>query len=262
MDPTVSRAARSSFSPLRLYGMRSFFVLFLALFAPVVLHAANVTVDDANSQWKYSVAPGGNGWGELFPAHMCSFCLSQPDPTRAHNSTWHDTDRANSASLTFLGTAITVYGICPGPLSVGTSGANYVTNYSFILDGEAAGNYTGAGCSTLEYDWAFFSRSNLSPGSHTFVVTNARPPLDSMLPRSDLLLDYAVYDDGGLVSSSSAPPSPSGRTVSSASTGTSTSTGASSSGERPRPGLAGTPALVGVALSTLIAFATAVGIML
>jgi hypothetical protein len=234
-------------------------ILFLLLL-PFV-HAANVTVDDANPLWKYSAAVGSTGWGELYPGHMCSFCLSQPDPTRAHNRTWHDTDRANSASLTFLGIAITVYGICPGPLPLG---AVYVTNYSFTLDGQSAGTYNGTGCAALTYDWPFFSQGGLSPGSHTFTVTNAPAPADSMVPRSDLLLDYAVYDDGGLVSSTAAAPT---RSVATLSTATETSnteaSSAASSGERPRWGLPGTPALVGVVLSSFIVLATTVvGIML
>jgi hypothetical protein len=188
---------------------------------------------------------------------MCSFCLSQPDPTRANNRTWHDTDRANSATLTFLGIALTVYGICPGPLP---GGSVYVTNYTFTLDGQDAGRHIGEGCSSLEYDWAIFSRSNLSSGSHTFTVTNAPPPLESVIPRSDLLLDYAVYDDGGLVSSTSAAPPSTSRSVSFETTETPTQ--AASSGEGPRSGLPGTPTFVGIALSLFVVLATTVGIML
>jgi hypothetical protein len=236
------------------------FVLFL-LFS-FVAHAANVTIDDANPLWRYSSAVGATGWGELYPGHSCSFCLSQPDPTLAHNRTWHDTDRANSASITFLGVAITVYGICPGPLS---GGSVYVTNYSFTLDGQPAGVHNGSGCDTLTYDWILFSRSGLTAESHTFTVTNAPPPQDSMIPRSDLLLDYAVYDDGGLVSSSVSSPF-STRSVgsfcgtqapgqSSSSTATATT---QSSGQARLPA---SPALVGIVLSSLVALAT-VGVLL
>jgi hypothetical protein len=244
--------------PPRMRGSTNFMLLLLSLLFTLTL-AANVTVDDANPLWKYSSAPDSTGWGVIDPRHECSFCLEleQPDPTKVYNHIWHDTDQSNSTSLVFTGVALTVYVICPGPLD---DGSVYVTNYTFTLDGAAAGTHSGPGCAALTYNYPIFTKSGLSPGSHNFTIANAPSPASSLIPRSDLLLDYAVYDDGGLTSSTSIAPAAS-RPASVSSSSTSTSTPSSSS-QRPQSGLPGTTALIGIVICSLIGLVAGGGVVL
>lgn len=96
-----------------------------------------------------------------------------------------------------------VFVICPGPL---TGGGDFVGNFNFTLDGAAAGSFQApspGGCPGYEYNQQVFQVSDLTQGSHTFTITN----IDSGFP-SDLLLDFAVVDNGPPPTTTSTPVPP------------------------------------------------------
>src|SRR5271170_388259 len=156
-------------------------------------HGTRIVVDDANSSWTYI-----GGWNAITPATPCPMC-TQPDPSQAFNHTWHDTDLISSAQLAFSGVSIEVYTICPNVES------GYGTNFTFTLDNVADGTFRGPQPSCLQfmYNYLAYARTNLTLGLHVVEISNA--------PSSNLLLDYAVYDDGSVVAPSapSAPSTPS-----------------------------------------------------
>jgi hypothetical protein len=169
------------------------------LFAVAIGYATNVVVDDTSLSWIYSK---GGFWTAVSPSTPCPSCESQPDPSKTYNSTWHDTAYGDSATLSFTGVSLDVYVICPGPLPVSVFDA---TNFTFTMDGVDAGAFNGPslGCPTYEYNFLVFSRSNLNLQPHIFVISNAPPFPPPTRAQSALLLDYAVYDDGGGTSASS-----------------------------------------------------------
>jgi hypothetical protein len=172
--------------------------LVVLLSAVVAGYATNVTVDDTSLAWIYSKG----SWYAVSASTPCAACEAKPDPSKAYNSTWHDTGYGDSATLSFTGVSLNVYVICPGPLPVSVFDA---TNFTFTLDGVDAGAFNGPslGCPTYIYNFLVFSRSDLDLQPHIFVITNAPPFPPPTRAQSSLLLDYAVYDDGSNGSTSS-----------------------------------------------------------
>ena len=159
-------------------------------------HGTRIVVDDANSSWTYT----GAGWNAVTPATPCTACATQPDPSKVFNHTWHDTALLTSAQLAFSGVSIEVYTICPPAQS---DGSYYGTNFTFTLDNVADGTFRGPqpSCTQFMYNYLAYARTNLTLGSHVFEISNS-PQQDVGYSTTNLLLDYAVYDDGSVV----APP--------------------------------------------------------
>src|ERR1700722_9084340 len=182
-----------------MYGL-TLFSVFLAS-----THGTRIVVDDANSSWAYT-GTGPTGWNAITPATPCMGCATQPDPSQAFNHTWHDTVYLNSAQLAFSGVSIEVYTICPGTQS------NCGTNFTFTLDSVADGTFRGPQpwCTDFVYNYLVYARTNLTMGLHVFEITNSLDP-DIDHSNTELLLDYAIYDDGIVVppSASSASSTPS-----------------------------------------------------
>jgi len=143
----------------------------------------NVTVDDADSRVVYA---------GLWNTQTCTSCPDTPpegDLNMINNGTWHDgtqaaTDTAVlSASLTFTGTGVYVFGILP-PFEP----ASTRTSLNFAIDGVSNGTYLSAPTTTVtgyQYKINFFSAQGLTNQSHTVTMMCNRP--------SFVMLDFFVY---------------------------------------------------------------------
>jgi len=153
-------------------------------------YGTRIFVDDANSSWTYIGA-----WNVITPATPCAMC-TMADPSKAFNHTWHDTSGLSSAQLAFTGVSIEVYTICPDVES------GYGTNFTFTLDDIGDGTFRGPqpSCARFVYNYLVYARTNLTLGPHLFEISNT--PQGGLDTITNLLLDYAVYDDGSVV----APP--------------------------------------------------------
>ncbi|KZW00649.1 hypothetical protein EXIGLDRAFT_830546 [Exidia glandulosa HHB12029] len=177
----------------------------MALAAMAALTGANnVTIDDADStQWSYL-----GQWGIINPGSPCQGCALNLDPAKAKDGTWHELSQVGSATLTVkAATAISIFAICPGEF--------YLLNATFFLDGAPAGSLqvTRDDCPTDTYNYVIFSADNLDLKDHTVQVLNH--VLDPKQPTSDLLIDYAIIDDGtpqSATSTASSTGSPTGGT--------------------------------------------------
>ena len=181
-------------------------LIFAALSVSVL--GKRIFVDDSASNWTYSV-----GWRSASASTPCTSCATQPDPARALDRTWHDTIGPANARLSFFGGSIELYTICPPP---DADGSFYGTNFTFALDGVPDGMFIGPrpACSQYVYNYLVYARTNLSLSEHTLTVTNEQ--IGSLANSSNLLLDYAVYDDGDAPSPSlpvPASPPPAATTI-------------------------------------------------
>ncbi|EJD43914.1 hypothetical protein AURDEDRAFT_185238 [Auricularia subglabra TFB-10046 SS5] len=150
--------------------------------------ALNVTIDDTDAgAWTYLPA---EAWGGLSATNACTDCQSQPDPLKTFDGTWHDCSEDGSATLNFTGTAVTIYTICPGPHENDV----YRGHFAFELDGADKGRFfeQEGGCSENTYNHSIFHMSGLDLRQHSLQITN----LAGTARTSNLLLDYAVIDDG------------------------------------------------------------------
>lgn len=163
--------------------------LLALLLAGAGARALNVTIDDVDlAAWTY--LPAQDAWGALSAENACSDCQSQPDPLQTFGGTWHDCSKDGSATLKFTGTAVTIYTICPGPHANDV----YRGHFAFELDGADSGRFfeQEGGCSTNVYNHSIYHISGLKLGQHTLQITN----LAGTARTSDLLIDYAVIDNG------------------------------------------------------------------
>ncbi|KZV99614.1 hypothetical protein EXIGLDRAFT_221165 [Exidia glandulosa HHB12029] len=170
-------------------------LLLPSLLFAFVARAVNVTIDDASSSWSYAPADKFCHTG----------CRSEPDAARAFGGTWHDCTVECTATLTFTGTEVSIYTICPPALPDGT----YLADLTFSVDnGRGTGTFKQPqACPGFAYNQQVYSIKGLSLGQHTIVVTN-HPSNDPLqLNTSNLLLDYAVIDDGTSAQPSSSPTS-------------------------------------------------------
>jgi hypothetical protein len=150
-----------------------------------------IVVDDSAGNWTYSL-----GWRSATASAPCTTCTAQPDPARALGRTWHDTIGPGYADLSFTGISIELYTICPDRSS------SYGTSFSFTLDNALDGAFIGPrpACAQYTYNYLVYARTNLSLAEHKLRVTNAAAAVDLT---SNLLLDYAIYDDGTAAASPS-----------------------------------------------------------
>jgi len=160
-------------------------------------------IDDYSDQWKFS-----DGWGTYGRSedNYCApnACLVQPDRTKAHAATWSEASAAGaSATLSFNGTGVSIYLVCPGKIPLPDGGvAIFSGEFSFAIDGVDAGSWSiidNAGCENYVYSARVFERAGLATSSHTFTITNGGSGA------SDLLLDFAVVDTGAGTTTTSPP---------------------------------------------------------
>ncbi|KAH7107293.1 hypothetical protein BKA62DRAFT_791019 [Auriculariales sp. MPI-PUGE-AT-0066] len=184
-------ASRRSFLSLVALGLLSLPTLTLAA-------AGDITYDDTDPAWVYTPS---NSWGAISDKNLCDACNTKPDPTKVHGGTWHDLSKGGSAQLSFVGSGIVVYAVCPQGI--------YRSNFTFLLDNEPA--------------------AGLKVAPHIFQVNNWIAPGEEF-STSDLVLDYAVVtttgsSDNGISSSTgtsgSSTVQPPTKSVSSSSTATS-----------------------------------------
>ncbi|KZV84548.1 hypothetical protein EXIGLDRAFT_284074 [Exidia glandulosa HHB12029] len=140
-------------------------------------------------------------WGTFTAKTPCPDCLVKPDFAQTFDDSYSELSGEGSATISWTGTSIFLYGICPG--TVGT--AQFVQSFSFSLDGADAGRHASpaGGCAKNVYRQLLFSKTGLSLSAHKLVITNVQ---DDVFGRtSDLLLDFAVFDSAGV--SEPVPPS-------------------------------------------------------
>lgn len=162
------------------------------------------TLDDASPQIVYS----GGSWGAISKSAPCTACATQFDFAQLSGGTYHELSSAGgSAAIHFAGTSIFVYGVCPGTLK---GGGQFLQRFSLTVDGKSSGNFDSAGgCKTNTYKQLLFKIDGLSRAQHVATITN----LDSGFASnpSDLVLDFAVVDTGGLVQPAAPALAPSGQ---------------------------------------------------
>lgn len=200
----------------------------------------NITVDDdgqdPNTGRSIQYAPP-MAWAT---GQNCSSCLAKPDPSQAHNGTWHDgTYRPNpesssdengvlTATFQFSGTALYVFCI----LAHAGSPLASTSDMTFTLDGNIVGTFfqLPTGSSNFDFNVPVYVNSSIPDGLHTFTLTNGRDNGVTSLT----LFDYYIYTQNtssaaGPGSSSNGTSIPLSSTSSSPSTGMSTSSSSTAS---------------------------------
>ncbi|KDQ09641.1 hypothetical protein BOTBODRAFT_69038 [Botryobasidium botryosum FD-172 SS1] len=152
------------------------------------LARSSITVDDADSRIVYS---------GLWDNQNCPTCPSIPPAAELGyicDGTWHEGFQPAtasvplSASFTFTGTSIYVFGILApsGPATIRT-------NLSFTLDGVASGQYLSDSASNVpyyQYRVNFFAAEGLTNQLHTVAM--------SLSPASLVMLDFFMYANDSL----------------------------------------------------------------
>ncbi|KDQ09648.1 hypothetical protein BOTBODRAFT_148072 [Botryobasidium botryosum FD-172 SS1] len=146
------------------------------------VRTVNATVDDADARVVYSGV-----WND----QSCGSCPAKPNASMVTNGTWHDgTQTATdsvvlSASLTFTGTDIYVFGILAPSKAV----SELPISLNFLVDGIAHGNYTkgpsAKAAAKYHYNVTFFAGHGLTNETHTLTMALNKP--------SYVLLDSFVY---------------------------------------------------------------------
>ncbi|KAJ6583542.1 hypothetical protein DFH09DRAFT_1144662 [Mycena vulgaris] len=174
------------------------------LCVPVDAVPENLTIDDTNTNYFTWVEgpiqfPAPNPvWAAASSSNPCGYCSARPDlgnATAVHDQTWHDGRVGATASLTFRGSDVFIYGI-----DLFNS-----ANISFTMDGVAS-SHQYLGTSEYVFNALFFAARNLALGvNHTvsWVLT------ETSTNGSSALFDYAVITvDASAGSSSSSASSP------------------------------------------------------
>ncbi|EPT06109.1 hypothetical protein FOMPIDRAFT_1109836 [Fomitopsis schrenkii] len=157
---------------------------------PALAAATIVTIDDEYGDSLTGALPVYEGAWKFGPD--CSDCLLQPSPADAYRSGWHDTTTSTqyaqqTVTLTFNGTAISVYCIVPNY----SASANTFVNISFSLDGNPATTYDSNSTDTVpafRYNVTVYSVAGLASGEHTLVMAPLQDPSSSVV-----LFDWAEY---------------------------------------------------------------------
>ncbi|EPS99579.1 hypothetical protein FOMPIDRAFT_1050374 [Fomitopsis schrenkii] len=143
----------------------------------------NITIDDTKGDYA-TFAGVDYGDGELWSdAQNCTengTGLLCPNPNDAFEKTYHASVVADaSASVTFVGTSLIVYGILVW---------NASTELTFTLDGVTLNEgftHLANDSAAISYDVQMFASGNLSWDTHTFTMTNG---IDSLA-----IFDYMLY---------------------------------------------------------------------
>ncbi|EMD39543.1 hypothetical protein CERSUDRAFT_71443 [Gelatoporia subvermispora B] len=157
----------------------------------------NVTVDDTHGDpttgEQFTYTPSA-AWSEGQSCPGCSlqqFGIMQQSSIQLFDGTSHFSmpltgNTTPTASITFSGTAIWVYGVVPYFLAYPSVPT---TNLSFKLDGSDAGNFVFSGVDGNPiFNFLLFHQDSLSATSHEFTLTLVGEPEGSLI-----ILDYMVY---------------------------------------------------------------------
>jgi len=115
----------------------------------------------------------------------------EADPDALSGGIHYSTQIGDLATVTFTGTAISVFGVVIGSRSQSSS--------SYTIDGSVAGQYNRypgrIGYGTIVHNVLFFQSGTLSPGSHTLVVNRTGTGYNYGAPAGParLSLDYFEY---------------------------------------------------------------------
>ncbi|KAH9930963.1 uncharacterized protein B0H18DRAFT_952965 [Fomitopsis serialis] len=175
----------------------------------------------------------------------CSVCVAQPDPSQAHNGTWHDT-QSSTCNNVFINspTVHTVSFAFTGP-------EIKITNLTFDLDGETSASLFNPSISGTNYEYQYnvpvYSRTFLNNTQHSFVIyeddeNDAKPSSES----SALNISWSTHLPG--LGSSTAPSISS--STSTVKTSSNTHSATSSSGDASGGGSSSTDAIVSTASAT------------
>lgn len=180
-------------------GGAAFYLDFLTVLLPddVNTGAERVIVDDADTQWKFQ----GAWTATRIPGNYLT-TIHQTHPP------------GMSATLSFEGTDITVYGTINGRYSdLKPLGYFQVDNgENLTVVASDIPNEITLNDGSILRNQQLFSATGLAPGQHTLTVVvppNAASPTSSTSPNNpDWYLDYAVYGPVGSGSSNPSSPSP------------------------------------------------------
>ncbi|KAI0336251.1 hypothetical protein GY45DRAFT_1333291 [Cubamyces sp. BRFM 1775] len=172
-----------------------FSLLTISRLATISASAAlvNVTIDDTYGDQtngaQVTYAPP-DAWNV---GQSCAACTAHPDPTLAHNGSWHDgtvgagSTQLLTATARFEGVAVYVYCIVTRS-SVSPDGNSDMT---FFIDGEQVGTFVQPpdGDTAYDYNVPVYANTSLAAGAHEIVILSGQPNGNKTL----ILLDYIVY---------------------------------------------------------------------
>ncbi|KIJ96144.1 hypothetical protein K443DRAFT_107695 [Laccaria amethystina LaAM-08-1] len=167
----------------------TFLLLTLLTLSSAVL--VNRTIDDEYGDPITSTFPVYSPIGDWQQGANCSDCAIKPDVSKAFDGTWHDStfypdSTPKSVSVTFNGVAVYAFFITSPVLTTTTTTQ---THLNFTLDNALIGAYdfTPDASSTYTYNHSVFSKTGLSNGEHTLVMTTGGTTA------ALLLFDYVIY---------------------------------------------------------------------
>ncbi|KAJ7083430.1 hypothetical protein C8R44DRAFT_862430 [Mycena epipterygia] len=136
-------------------------LLFLSIPSVRAFVTSGLLIDDTNTSsftWSGAQSASDTTRIAITPATPCTTCLAPaPQPTSAHNGTYHIGHQGSTGSLSFEGTAVTVYGI----------NVNNGANISFTLDDTLRTYFYYDGADMYTYHAPFFDAENLAAKNHT-----------------------------------------------------------------------------------------------
>ncbi|KAG6813238.1 hypothetical protein H0H92_012875 [Tricholoma furcatifolium] len=146
-----------------------------------------VIIDDADASFVYN----GSGWGEVVGTGQFEDSEGQFSVSPFQNTTHQSGNIGDSATVTFIGSSVTLYGLLPnsnaGVLSV---------QYTLDSSGSTTQTYqitpstmsSDAGSSTAFQNYILYTNDSLDAGQHslTIQISSSR--------NIPLVLDYLVYD--------------------------------------------------------------------
>ncbi|KAJ7131708.1 hypothetical protein C8R43DRAFT_657578 [Mycena crocata] len=152
--------------------------------------ATNITIDDTNSTFfTYT-----QSWNAVTLSTPCPTCFWQLDASQLYNNSWHDAAESRSASCTFRGSAIYLYGVDV------PNGANI----SFTMNTPAIQAYHHYDGDAAVYRALLFHASDLEPSTEHTLTWLLTPAADG---GSVGIIDYAIVtqvDSAGSAQTSSA----------------------------------------------------------
>ncbi|EEB90709.1 hypothetical protein MPER_11047, partial [Moniliophthora perniciosa FA553] len=218
--------------------MRLLHVLFFLSFLEIIsCRLANAVIDDAFGDSITGEMPAyiGDRW---INGSQCTGCGLKPDPSQAHDGTWHDNTRhagdpVRGIRFSFTGVAFSVYCIIPNNPATQVTAAYALT---FRVDGQAAGGFSHIPDQLNDFTYGFqiLTQNGLPNVKHTVELN-----LDSTTVDSVILFDYVQYtfDDGAadstVATATSAPSTSLEAIKSKGDTGTTHTTDSSSSSSSP-----------------------------
>ncbi|KAJ7664238.1 hypothetical protein B0H17DRAFT_1143720 [Mycena rosella] len=150
------------------------------------LVTSGLILDDTNTSaftWTGGSSGSSAPWIAVSPTTPCTVCPT-PMPTTAHNDTYHVGHQTSTESLTFQGSAMTLYGI----------NIKDGANISFSLDNTSRTYFYYDGADMYTNHAVFFDAEDLAPSeTHTVSWTVDVGPTGGSLA----LFDYAIVPADG-----------------------------------------------------------------